>query len=119
MKKLKIIPPNEGEEVVEVEYNNAVDDLGFEVLQKYVGGSIEVITAVVGGKIVNGIVNEEGLLFDLPENVNWHKHVDSLDDNVEIDAMTGTAMVDGFIVWNGSHLVGHVVLLEEQLPSDW
>lgn len=45
-----------------------------EEMQKYVGGYIEVVNVLVDGKPMQMIVNEEGLIQELPVNVIASKH---------------------------------------------
>ena len=50
-------------------------------LQKIVGGMIQIVNVVVGGVATELICNEEGMLFDLPENpraLSFVEHTDAL-----------------------------------------
>ena len=50
-------------------------------LQEIVGGMIQIVNVVVGGVATELICNEEGMLFDLPENpraLSYVEHTDAL-----------------------------------------
>ena len=48
-------------------------------LQEIVGGMIQIVNVVVGGVATELICNEEGMLFDLPENPRALSYVDYTD----------------------------------------
>ena len=70
--KIKIIPPNRGDEILDLEFDECPD---FKYFQTAVGGLIEVVNVESNGSHKQLIVNEEGLLHNLDLNVNLEPYL--------------------------------------------
>jgi hypothetical protein len=86
--KIKIIPPNRGDEILDLEFDECPD---LKFFQDAVGGLIEVVKVESNGvRYKQLIVNEEGLLHNLDLNVNLGPYL----NNVETSGIiVGTAVL--------------------------
>ena len=87
--KIRIIPPNQGQEILEREFDEC-PELGY--FQSAVGGLIEVVNVKSNGSYKQLIVNEEGFLHDLDINVNLGPFVQGISGGFS-GVIVGTAVL--------------------------